>query len=467
MFNGFDRISDLLHTTDITILLATLRLALRLAPQYSSYNSSLSLRKHGQLEVLLELQEPAWQFYRKVDKATTDAAAATSDDKPKSANYMMDLEAADPTASTRAAVSTPAPPRRTASFAPRLQTPIRETAPSSSALLPNIPSTPAAGTTSSSDNPQEGLMTLRLPNLRTSTKSTVDILLGSTEAHQVPEADRLDHLLRIRIGQALCSTDSTERHRLLIIVELVHPEKDVPVEIKSVALYALEAFAHYKGKTAEVASALDARVSHGVLMELVRKTAADLDTAELESTAEFIDALFNILTYINVHQAIGQMVIGAGVVNVLLDLVKISSRGNLQMVAADKAIVILDLDGLLYGYTNVFTAFTAANGLEAFIGRVKSEVDGACEEHREEAEKLEVAVTVPSSFRPQEHPRLAVALSLDSPPPERRVARGRSWVHATAHERPALPRAVPAPESSLQLWFGEGEDGGMRVTESR
>jgi hypothetical protein len=68
------------------------------------------------------------------------------------------------------------------------------------------------------------------------------------------------------------------------IVELVHPEKDVPVEIKSVALYALEAFAHYKGKTAEVASALDARVSHGVLMELVRKTAADLDTAERESS---------------------------------------------------------------------------------------------------------------------------------------------------------------------------------------
>jgi hypothetical protein len=30
--------------------------------------------------------------------------------------------------------------------------------------------------------------------------------------------------------------------------------------------------------------------------------------------------------------------------------------------------------------------------LDAFIGRVKSEVDGAVEEHREEAEKLEVTV---------------------------------------------------------------------------
>ena len=129
------RINDLLHTTGI--LLVTLRLALRPAQQYSSYNSSLSsipfsekrllslaqpwsTREHGidlmkmaqdgQLEVPLELQEPEWQFYRKVDKATTDAAAA-SDDKPKSANE-MEVEATEPAASTSATISTPAPPSR-------------------------------------------------------------------------------------------------------------------------------------------------------------------------------------------------------------------------------------------------------------------------------------------------------------------------------------------------------------------
>ena len=51
------RISDLLHTTDITILLATLRLALRLAPQYSSYNSSLSWIPFSEKR-LLSLAQP-------------------------------------------------------------------------------------------------------------------------------------------------------------------------------------------------------------------------------------------------------------------------------------------------------------------------------------------------------------------------------------------------------------------------
>ena len=136
-------------------------------------------------------------------------------------------------------------------------------------------------------------------------------------------------------------------------------------------------------------------------MELVRETVPDLDTAErassrrylfrtykslnprllaAESTAEFIDALFNVLTYINVHQATGhvltyinvhqatgRMVIGAGIGNVLPDFVKISSRGDVQMVVANKAIVILD--GFLNGYTNAVTAFIAADGsLRSSVG---------------------------------------------------------------------------------------------------
>ncbi|BGP54494.1 Hsp70 chaperone [Rhodotorula sphaerocarpa] len=88
------------------------------------------------------------------------------------------------------------------------------------------------------------------------------------------------------------------------------------------------------------------------------------------------------------HQSIGEMAIGAGIVSVLLDFVRISLRGQLQMIAANKAILILN--GFLYGYTNVFTGFIAANALTAFIERVESKVDGAIEQCREEADKLEL-----------------------------------------------------------------------------
>lgn len=344
------RINDLLHTTDITVLLATLRLALRPAQQYSSYNSSLSsiafsekrllslaqpwgTREHGidmvktakaeTLEVPLELQEPEWQFYRKAAKAAdgpADPAAAASSSTEDKASRGAEMEVEEPPAQAApASAATPAPPRRTASFAPHLQTPSRETP--SSPAFPGTPATPAqTPSAAAADKPPEGLTTVHLPNLRTTPKSTVDVLLDVIENHQVPEPDRLDLLQRIRIGKALCSSDPTERQQLLVvrllalsvfahaqseqvaqlkvflyepdiisqIAELVHPEIDVPVEIRSVALYALEAFARYKGKTAEVASTLNASVSHGVLLEIVRKTAADLDSDERESRSSFL-----------------------------------------------------------------------------------------------------------------------------------------------------------------------------------
>ncbi|GAA5942817.1 hypothetical protein JCM10213_002959 [Rhodosporidiobolus nylandii] len=447
IFMGFDRLNDLLHTTDIDVLLATLRLALRPAQQYSSLNSSLSsvpfsekrllslaqpwgTREHGldmarlasdeALEVPLELQEPEWQFYRKVEGGAAPSAAAGAEGEDKKEGKGKDVEMEveqpqQPQASTSSApaaalpppvptVSTPGPSRRT-SFAPHLQ--------------PQTPATPATpAPASASAKPQEGLTTIHLPNLRTTQSSTIDLFLDLISTHSVPETDRLDLLQKLRIGSALSSQSPHERQQLLLVrllalavfahanteqhaqtklflyepeiiaqlAELVHPEKtDVPVSVKSAALYALEAFARYKSKTAEVASALNASVSHGVLMELVRKTAADLDTDEPESTPEFIDALFNLLTYINMHQAIGTMVIGAGLINVLLDFVR--NRKREHLIAANKAIVLLD--GFLYGYSNAFTAFIAAGGLAVFVDRIKYEIDTAVEALAEKAKTAE------------------------------------------------------------------------------
>ncbi|KPV73687.1 uncharacterized protein RHOBADRAFT_16819 [Rhodotorula graminis WP1] len=387
IFNGFDRLNDLLHTTDLDVLLATLRLALRPAQQYSSFNSSLSsipyierrllslaqpwgTREHGiemvdlasdeGLEVPLELLEPEWQFYRKADKAAAPSAPS-------------------------------APP------------------------APSVLSTPGP--------PHEGLTSVHLPNFRAAPEtSVIDSLVDLSSAHDVPEGDRLDLLQKLRITQALAAPDAATRQELLAVrllalavyshaqpehnaqlkvflfepelisqlAELIHPERDVPMEVKSAALYALEAFARYKGKTAEVASALNASVSHGVLMEAVRKMSADLDSDTPESSPEFVDALFNLLTYINMHQAVGNMVIGAGLVSILLDFVKNSRDGALQLTAANKAVVLLD--GFLYGYTTAFTAYMSAGGLGDFIERIKYEVTSAIEQKSDEAAKLEWTV---------------------------------------------------------------------------
>lgn len=320
------------------MLLATLGLALRPAQQYSSINSSLSsipfsdkrllslaqswgTREHGidtidlaqdkQLEIPLELQEPEWQFYRKSEGGNVvEGAANDKDKKDKGKEVEMEVEQPEPpTASTSAAAnvqSTPAPPRRTASFAPQ---------------QPNTPATPAipppvTAAASSNSKPSEGLTNIHLPNLRTTEKSTVDLLLDLIQTHQVPEPDRLDLLQKLRIGKALSSLNPSDRQALLVVrllalsvfshaqresvaqtkvflyepelisqlAELLHPDRTgVSFEVQAAALYALEAFARYKGKTSEVASALNASVSHGVLMQLIRRTAIDLQKEDCES----------------------------------------------------------------------------------------------------------------------------------------------------------------------------------------
>ncbi|GAA5909447.1 hypothetical protein JCM8208_006528, partial [Rhodotorula glutinis] len=344
IFNGFDRLNDLLHTTDLDVLLATLRLALRPAQQYSSFNSSLSsipyierrllslaqpwgTREHGiemvdlasdkGLEVPLELLEPEWQFYRKADKA---AAPSTSEDAGARGDaHEMDVEPQEPAAATTTGAapsapppsvfSTPGPVRRTTSYAAAQQTPTREGAapPTTPAQAPATPGPASAA----SAKPQEGLTSVHLPNFRAAPEtSVIDSLVDLSSAHDVPERDRLDLLQKLRITQALAAPDAAMRQELLVVrllalavyshaqpehnaqlkvflyepeliaqlAELIHPERDIPMEVKSAALYALEAFARYKGKTAEVASALNASVSHGVLMEAVRKMSADLDS---------------------------------------------------------------------------------------------------------------------------------------------------------------------------------------------
>jgi len=262
--------------------------------------------QNGELEVPLEMQEPEWQFYRKLDATAKDGEGAAGAEEKDKGKETAEMEVEQPQASTStsaapAQLSTPGPARRT-SFAPHLATP--------SVAAPATPG--PAPTTTASTKPTEGLTSIHLPNLRTTTLSTVDLFLSLVETHSIPEPDRLNLLQKIRIGKALSSPSSSprERQQLLIarllalavyahanpesqanvkiflyepelipqLAELVHPERnDIPTDVKAAALYALEAFARYKGRTNEVASALNASVSHGVLMELVRKTAADLN----------------------------------------------------------------------------------------------------------------------------------------------------------------------------------------------
>ncbi|KAK4052443.1 E3 ubiquitin-protein ligase tom1 [Microbotryomycetes sp. JL201] len=433
IYASFDRLNDLLHTTDLDILLDTLKLALRPAQQYALTHSSsysfgiaekrlLSLaqgwntREYGlemvdlasdTVDIPLELNEVDWQFYKKAAVAessqpaeATATLAGDRKDKGKQTDA-MEVEEARPSAPfasaqpvATAAASTPGPkPRASFATGPALATP--------------IPNTPGA-TSYFGSHTDEGLTTVHLGNVRASPKSAVDLFVDAVETYGVPEPERLELLQKIRIAKSMCdlesrrtmlvlrlyaiavlvhtSPESATQNKLLLyepelipqLAELVHPDRDVPMAIQAGAFYALDALAKLKSKLNEVASALNAGVSHGILMYVLRRTVSDLDSDTPTSTPDFIDSLFNLLLFFQTTSFAGNMIVGAGIVSMLVDLVKNSRRDRVSTVT--KAVVFLD--SLMYGYQTAFTLFISSGGLNVFVDRVKEEIDLATEKFK-------------------------------------------------------------------------------------
>lgn len=248
------------------------------------------------IEVPAGLDEFEWQFYKKATVGGGREVRGEAKDKDRV--DAMDVEAAPSTSAAVApAPSTPAPkPRATFAAGSLLATP--------------IPSTPSALTTST---PAEGLTAVSLGNLRLTDRNAANILVDAIETYDIPVPERLNLLQKIRIAKslgsaeerrqmlvlrllalsifALTSTESTVQQKLFLyepelipqLAELVHPDRDVPIAIQAAAFYALDALAKIKSKLSEVASSLNASVSHGILMYVMRRTVADLSSENRES----------------------------------------------------------------------------------------------------------------------------------------------------------------------------------------
>ena len=424
----------------MTVLLATLKLGLRPAQQYSLQNNGTSsfgigearllslaqgwsTREYGlemvdlaqdKAEIPQELDELEWQFYKRSTATPTDKGKEVAQESihtaPAPAPAPAEPSTSAAQASTSAAIqpshpSTPGPrPRAAFAHGAALATPI-----------PHTPATPAAATsTGSYFPPTEGLTTINLGNVRLNPKPAADILLDAIEANSIPEPDRLDLLQKIRIAKSLRDpdarrtmlcvrllaiavfahtvTEATAQSKLFLyepelitqLAEMVHPDRNVHIDIQSSALYALDALAKFKHKLTEVASALNAGVSHGILMYVLRTTVADQATEHPTTTTEFVDALFNLLTYFHTNSFVGNMIVGAGAVNTLVELAKNDRRDRVPVVT--KAVVFLD--GMMYGYTSAFNLFIAASGLGVFVDRVKTEVDLYVEAYAAKVQEL-------------------------------------------------------------------------------
>lgn len=176
------------------------------------------------------------------------------------------------------------------------------------------------------------------------------------------------------------------------VVDLVHPDKNVPIGIKAVALLTLDTVSRIKNKVGEVTSALSVSVNHGTLMSILRKLSADLQTetsgssAEHSSrfmtmltdvddigdiTTEYIDALFGFLMLLQSTGYAGNMLLGAGIIPLLIELAKDNGTPRAAsadaLLAANRAVTFLD--NFTYSFSSASAPFSAAGGLTVFVDR--------------------------------------------------------------------------------------------------
>ncbi|KAG6878824.1 hypothetical protein C0992_007445, partial [Termitomyces sp. T32_za158] len=240
-------------------------------------------------------------------------------------------------------------------------------------------------------------------------KPVMVLLSDLINAYKVPDDEKFELLTRIRAAKALAPGQEADRVKLITIRLLAiaiyghtHPEsqastslflyepdviahisellqidQDIHVHLQTTAIAALDSLARYRQRNQEVLTAVNAGVNHGILMALVRKTLTDAASPDSTLPQSFIDALLNFVAYISSHSTGGNMVVGAGLIPVLIEVINNRIPSRLPVLSKTMQLI----DNILYGYTNAFNIFCASRGIETLVDRIEYEVDINIKEH--------------------------------------------------------------------------------------
>ena len=227
----------------------------------------------------------------------------------------------------------------------------------------------------------------------------MNVLADATQAYSVPDSETFELLCRIRSAAALAEGKKTEREKLVIvrllaiaiyghthsesqatsalflyepdliahIAELLHVDEGLPTIVQTAAIAALDALARYKNKVQEVLTAVNAGVNHGILMALVRNMVLEVGKPESKLPHAFVEALLSFITYIASHASGGNMIVGAGLIPLLIQLME--NRLPLRLSAVSKTMQLVD--NVLYSFANAFSLFCSSRGVDVLVERIE------------------------------------------------------------------------------------------------
>jgi E3 ubiquitin-protein ligase HUWE1 len=311
---------------------------------------------------------------------------------------------------------TPTPSRRNTSINVQ-QTP-RQSRLSISDESTDIPTSPAAHT--SEDIWTGGMKTVEVSYVKVSTTPLHEILKATLP--QIPVDNQYEFLNRLRVAHALATSSSTRRQilgiRILAITNLayIHPEHDfiskclqqdsneprrlqlpyqlaellhLPVgqeeefgelmSLQTLAMGGLEALAKHKSKTSDVCSALNVNVSHGIILYVIRKVAAELadKTSDSPTVEEWRSALFTLITTLVTTNTTSprtvDSLVSAGLVPILVDLLQLRT----PKAERSHPKVLQILETFLYSVRDAFQTLANAKGLDALADLVAFEVESS------------------------------------------------------------------------------------------
>ncbi|KAL7269455.1 E3 ubiquitin-protein ligase tom1 [Rhizina undulata] len=284
-----------------------------------------------------------------------------------------------------------------------------------------------------------GMQTLEIPHHKIEAASNLEEILADT-LHDLPSDTHYDILHRLRVASALNGTvksrrqilgirilaltnlayvysetqfltkilapDQDEPRRLQLVyqlAELVHSGDakhgsvkgtEIPRWLQTLALGGLEALARHKAKTADVCAALSINVNHGVLLYVVRKAVAELaekDNEYDQEIEEWRDALFSLVGYLPSTTHAGSLLVSAGLIPILVELLQFRSKNALRNIARALSL----LDQLIYNVQNAFQALANARGLDVVVELVSDHV-------KEGLREVEEGKGIPEEYKSQQ-----------------------------------------------------------------
>ena len=240
---------------------------------------------------------------------------------------------------------------------------------------------------------------IRLDEQTLTGQPVMNVLADAIQTHSVPDSEAFELLCRIRAAASLASGKKADRENLLIIrllaigiyghthsesqatsalflyepdliahiAELLQSDRGIPIPVQTAAIAALDALARYKSKVQEVLTAVNAGVNHGILLALVRKMVVEVADPNSKLPHSFVEALLSFITYLASHASGGNMVVNAGLIPLLVQIVENKNSNRLPVISKTMQL----LDNVIYSFSNAFSLFCASRGVEILVERIE------------------------------------------------------------------------------------------------